>query len=68
MAQKIVLDINKLERYLAKNQLGRVQPHAIGNNTIYCYDCLIGYFGEKEELSYHQKQFLVLNSLSQVRA
>lgn len=43
MAQKIVSDINKLEKYLAKNQLGRVQPHAIGNNTIYCHDCLIQY-------------------------
>lgn len=42
-AQKIVLDINKLEKYLAKNQLGRVQPHAIGNNTIYCHDCLVQY-------------------------
>lgn len=43
MAQKIVLGINKLERYLAKNQLGRVQPHAIGKNSIYCSDCLIQY-------------------------
>ena len=43
MAQKIVSDINRLEKYLAKNQLGRVQPHVIGNNTIYCYDCLIQY-------------------------
>lgn len=43
MAQKIVADISKLEEYLAKNQLGRVQPHAIGNKTIYCYDCLIQY-------------------------
>ena len=47
MAQKIVSDINKLEKYLAKNQLGQVQPHAIGNNTMFCYDCLIGYYGEK---------------------
>lgn len=47
MAQKIVSDVNKLEEYLAKNQLGRVQPHAIGNNTIYCYDCLIQYSSEK---------------------
>lgn len=43
MAQKIVLNINKLEEYLAKNQLGRVQPHAIGKNSIYCYDCLVQY-------------------------
>lgn len=47
MAQKIVSDINKLEKYLAKNQLGRVQPHVIGNNSIYCYDCLIQYSGKK---------------------
>ena len=47
MAQKIVADIHKLEEYLAKNQLGQVQPHAIGNNTMFCYDCLIGYYGEK---------------------
>lgn len=43
MAQKIVSDINKLEKYLVKNQLGRVQPHAIGKNSIYCHDCLIQY-------------------------
>lgn len=47
MAQKIVSDINRLEAYLTKNQLGRVQPHAIGENTMFCYDCLIGYYGEK---------------------
>lgn len=47
MAQKIVSDINKLEEYLAKNQqLGQAQPHAIGVNTIYCYDCLIQYFNK----------------------
>lgn len=43
MAQKIISNINKLEEYLAKNQLGRVQPHAIGKNSIYCQDCLIQY-------------------------
>lgn len=43
MAQKIVSDINKLEKYLAKNQLGQVQPHAIGYNTLFCHDCLIQY-------------------------
>lgn len=43
MAQKIALDINKLEEFLAKNQLGRVQPHSIGKNSTYCYDCLIQY-------------------------
>nr|WP_293551377.1 hypothetical protein [Prevotella sp.] len=43
MAQNILLDINRLEKYLVKNQLGRVQPHAIGKNSIYCYDCLIQY-------------------------
>lgn len=59
MAQKIVSDIDKLEKFLTKNQLGRVQPHAIGKNTTFCYDCLIGYYGEKEELSYHHKLFLV---------
>lgn len=48
MAQKIVSDINKLEKYLAKNQLGQVQPHAIGNNTMFCYDCLIGYYGKRK--------------------
>ena len=47
MAQKIALDISKLEAYLAKNQLGQVQPHAIGNNTMFCHDCLIGYSGYK---------------------
>lgn len=43
MAQEIVSNINKLEKYLVKNQLGRVQPHAIGKNSIYCHDCLIQY-------------------------
>lgn len=47
MAQKIVSDINKLEKYLAKNQSGQVKPHAIGANTLFCYDCLIGYYGKK---------------------
>ena len=47
MAQKIVSDIDKLEAYLAKNQLGQVQPHAIGNNTMFCHDCLIEYSGYK---------------------
>lgn len=47
MAQKIVADISKLEEYLAKNQLGQVQPHAIGENTMFCYDCLIEYSGYK---------------------
>lgn len=47
MAQKIVADIHKLEEYLAKNQLGQVQPHAIGGNTMFCYDCLIEYSGYK---------------------
>lgn len=47
MAQKIVADISKLEEYLAKNQLGQVQPHAIGENTMFCKDCLIEYSGYK---------------------
>lgn len=47
MAQKIVADIHKLEEYLAKNQLGQVQPHAIGENTMFCHDCLIEYSGYK---------------------
>lgn len=47
MAQKIVADIHKLEEYLAKNQLGQVQPHAIGENTMFCHDCLIEYSGDK---------------------
>lgn len=47
MAQKIVADIHKLEEYLAKNQLGQVQPHAIGGNTMFCHDCLIEYSGDK---------------------
>lgn len=47
MAQKIVADISKLEEYLAKNQLGQIQPHAIGENTMFCKDCLIEYSGYK---------------------
>lgn len=43
MAQKIIADISRLEKFLSKNQLGRVQPHAIGKNSIYCSDCLIQY-------------------------
>ena len=43
MAQKIISDIDRLEKFLTKNQLGRVQPHAIGKNSIYCSDCLIQY-------------------------
>lgn len=46
MAQKIILDIGKLEKYLAENTMGRVQPHAIGENNIYCPDCLIQFYGK----------------------
>lgn len=49
MAQKIISDIGKLEKYLAENTMGRVQPHAIGQNNIYCPDCLIQFY-EKERL------------------
>lgn len=45
MAQEIVESIDKLEKYLAKNQLGRVQPHAIGTNSLYCNNYLINYCG-----------------------
>lgn len=44
MAQKIVLDVGKLEKYLAENTMGRVQPHAIGVYNIYCPDCLIQFY------------------------
>ena len=50
MAQKIISDIGKLEKYLAENTMGRVQPHAIGQNNIYCPDCLIQFYG-KERLT-----------------
>lgn len=44
MAQKIISDIDKLEKFLAENTMGRVQPHAIGENNIYCQDCLIQFY------------------------
>ena len=47
MAQKIISDIGKLEKYLAENTMGRVQPHAIGQNNIYCPDCLIQFYGKE---------------------
>lgn len=47
MAQKIITDIDKLEKHLAENTMGRVQPHAIGQNNIYCQDCLIQFFGKE---------------------
>lgn len=47
MAQKIISDIGKLEKYLAENTMGRVQPHAIGQNNIYCPDCLIRFYGKE---------------------
>lgn len=47
MAQKIISDIGKLEKYLAENTMGRVQPHAIGHNNIYCPDCLIQFYGKE---------------------
>lgn len=47
MAQKIISDIGKLEKYLAENTMGRVQPHAIGENNIYCPDCLIQFYGKE---------------------
>lgn len=47
MAQKIISDIGKLEKYLAENTMGRVQPHAIGQNNIYCPDCLIQFHGKE---------------------
>ena len=46
MAQKIISDIGKLEKYLAENTMGRVQPHVIGQNNIYCPDCLIQFNGK----------------------
>lgn len=48
MAQKIVSDINKLEKYLSENALGRVQPHAIGINTTWCNSYLIHYSGNND--------------------
>ena len=47
MAQKIISDIGKLEKYLAENTMGRVQPHAIGQNNIYRPDCLIQFYGKE---------------------
>lgn len=47
MAQKIISDIGKLEKYLAENTMGCVQPHAIGQNNIYCPDCLIQFYGKE---------------------
>lgn len=47
MAQKIISDIGKLEKYLAENTMGRVQPHAIGQNNIYCPNCLIQFYGKE---------------------
>ena len=47
MAQKIISDIGKLEKYLAENTMGRVQPHAIGQNNIYCPDYLIQFYGKE---------------------
>lgn len=47
MAQKIISDIGTLEKYLAENTMGRVQPHAIGQNNIYCPDCLIQFYGKE---------------------
>lgn len=47
MAQKIISDIGKLEKYLAENTMGRVRPYAIGQNNIYCPDCLIQFYGKE---------------------
>ena len=44
MAQKIISDIGKLEKYLAENTMGRVQPHAIGETNISCPDGLIPFY------------------------
>lgn len=43
MAQGVVRGIEKLEKYLQENKLGRVQPHAIGTNTNFDDSNLIHY-------------------------
>lgn len=50
MAQKIVSDIEKLEKYLQENQMGRVQPHAIGTNTNFDDTNLIHYYDRAVKL------------------
>lgn len=50
MAQKIVSEIEKLEKYLQENQMGRVQPHAIGTNSNFDDANLIHYYDRAVKL------------------
>lgn len=50
MAQKIVSDIEELEKYLQENQMGRVQPHAIGTNSNFDDTNLIHYYDRAVKL------------------